>query len=116
MTRRRVLSARMAAVVAFAYLALSMSACSVLTAGEVVDKEVQPSSSWVETVCRGYDQNGICSTWVPVTHYESAKWSLKLRQGERTGRVIVSTKEYKACRIGDSYPECARSKKKGAPR
>lgn len=101
--------ARTAGVVAAALIVATMSACSTIEAGEVVDKEFEPSHSWVQMMCSSYSSKGICTVWVPITHQVPDSWSLELRQGERAGSVRVSEAQYESCGIADQYPACARS-------
>ena len=82
---------------------LLVSGCSPPDHGTVVEKRHHDAYTWVQLVCAAYGKGGVCSVYVPITHYVPESWELCLRDGDDTGCRNVDHDTYDHYRVGDFY-------------
>lgn len=82
---------------ALALLAITLTACSPIKSGTIIEKDYDPPYESTYMMCGMYDSKGLCTVWIPMTNYHPESYNLKLQEGEDTGWRSVSKETY------DSY-------------
>jgi hypothetical protein len=82
-----------------------LSACGI-TSGEVIDKHYEEPYFYTTSVCSGYNAQGYCIVWVPITSHVDEKWVFTLKSSEgKTGDLDVSKEDYDNVPLGTIYTQ-----------
>lgn len=77
-----------------------------IATGYVTSKEYTPAHDDQSLICAGYNQQGGCIAWVPVTSHYAAQYRLYLRDDQnRKGWVDVDPGTYARYDAGSHYPD-----------
>jgi hypothetical protein len=91
---------------------LMLAACAGISSGTVTAKHQEDAYYWTQMICSGYNQQGSCTVWVPITHHVDEKWVLSLENKEGdTGDVSVPENVYNTTDIGTIYTVPNKEKK-----
>lgn len=84
--------------------ALLLVGCSSISSGYITAKNYEPAYSYMTQQCAAYNAKGVCTVWMPVTHYVDEKFRFDLRNDNKdTGWVYVSRTTYDQYQVGDYY-------------
>lgn len=84
-------------------LALLLSACSSISSGIITDKVSEPGHYWTTQQCVSYNAKGVCTVWMPQTHYDDPDWRFDIRDGDKSGWVYVSEDTFNRYEVGDYF-------------
>lgn len=77
--------------------------CSAIDSGTITGKAYEPASSWTQMTCAGYNSNGTCFSYVPITYNDPEHWRFDIKKDDDTGWVYVSETTYNEYEIGDYF-------------
>lgn len=67
---------RMITMLSCVVMSFTMTACSSIDAGTVVEKEYEPAYTVLQPSCAGYNGSGGCIAWVQVPIHADEKWTI----------------------------------------
>lgn len=91
------------AAVALLVGALLLTACSSISSGTITNKVAEPGMYTTTQSCAGYNKDGACSVWVPITSYDDPDWRFDIREGDDSGWVYVSQDTFDRYEVGDYF-------------
>lgn len=69
--------------------------------GRVASRSFDPDSTYVTMVCYGYDKNGVCTLYMPITNHTGDHWYLHVTDADgKTHAMEVSEDVYDHCGEG----------------
>lgn len=86
-------------------VALLLAGCSdPPESGVVTSKEYHAAYTWVQMMCSAFDpKTGVCTVWMPITHYVPERWALCLRAGDDEGCRDVEKRTWDEFQVGEYY-------------
>lgn len=87
-------------------VALLLAGCSdPPESGVVTSKELYHAAyTWVQMMCSAFDpKTGMCTVWMPITHYVPERWALCLRAGDDEGCRDVEKRTWDEFQVGEYY-------------
>lgn len=85
-------------IAAVLVIAASLTGCSTMKAGTVIDKSHDEARTTFTTICSG--QPLICR---PQPIYDDEDWDLQIREGDQEGWVGVSEETFDRVEVGDYW-------------
>lgn len=80
-----------------------LTACGI-SSGEVVSKHHEDAYYYTQMICSGYNTQGSCTVWVPITNHVDEKWIFTLENDEgKRGDVSVPKSDYDKVPLGTTY-------------
>lgn len=91
------------AALAFVVGTLILAGCSSISAGTITNKVAEPGMYTTTQSCAGYNKDGACSVWVPITSYDDPDWRFDIQEGDDRGWVYVSQDTFDRYEVGDYF-------------
>lgn len=84
-------------------LVILLSACSSIERGTITSKVAEPGMYMTQQSCAGYNKQGVCTVWVPITTYDDPDWRFDIRNENQTGWVYVTEETFNQYEVGDFF-------------
>lgn len=94
-----------------AVTSITVVACSSINSGIVVDKQYEPSYTYMQPICSSYNSSGQCNVWTHIPQHVDEQWTItfegltEAKDGEeqknKNRTVEVSEQFYETVLLGD---------------
>lgn len=84
-------------------LAFIIAGCSAISAGTITAKHHTDGYYYTTLQCAGYNSKGLCTTYVPISHYQQPTWRFDITEGKDDGWVYVDEGTWNNYSVGNYY-------------